>query len=244
MIILNNLSKEYFSKGIATHALNNLNLKIESGKFISIVGPSGCGKTTLLKIIGGILEPTKGQIIRNLPDEKRGFVFQNPVLMRWRTSEENILLPFDINKGDKKNVHSLFKMLDLEGFEKSLPHELSGGMQQRVSIARALTTNPSLLLMDEPFSSLDEITRDKLNLKLNEIWESNKGNLSNIVFVTHNITESIFLSDKIIVLSKRPGQIKEVITVNLKRPRKLDIKHGKDFISLKKKIKRLIENDQ
>ncbi len=240
MITLKNISKTYLAKGRSCEALKDINFKIRHREFISIVGPSGCGKTTLLKILGNILKPTEGKIIN--ASEKIAIVFQNPVLMRWRTAEENILLPLEINKKEQDTKH-LFKMMDLEGFEKSFPNELSGGMQQRVAIARALITNPSILLMDEPFSSLDEITRDKLNLKLTEIWEHEENSLLNLIFVTHNISEAIFLSDKIIVLSKRPGKIKETIEVGLERPRKLSIKYDNRFVNLKEKIRRSIEND-
>jgi NitT/TauT family transport system ATP-binding protein len=248
MIEIKNLSKTYIGKK-NVNVFNNLNLDIKAGEFVSIIGSSGCGKSTLLKLIGGLLDSDKGgvsikgiKVKDYLKKNKLGFVFQDPNLMRWRTSRENIYLPLEINKLTK-NIDYLFEITGLKGFEESYPSQLSGGMQQRVAIARALVNNPSILLMDEPFSSLDEITRDNLNLELNKLWRTKKSKeLDNIIFVTHNITEAIFLSDKIVVLSKRPGKILKIYDVNLSRPRDLDIKHDPKFWNLKKKIKKLIGN--
>jgi NitT/TauT family transport system ATP-binding protein len=248
MINIKEVSKTYKNNGNHISAIKDINLNIGNNEFVCIIGPSGCGKSTLLKTIGGLIELNEGQIIINngsikesLVKKEIGFVFQDPVLMRWRNVEENILLPLEIKKVPHNNLDYLVKLVKLNGFNKAYPSQLSGGMQQRAAIARALILDPSILLMDEPFADLDEITRDHLNIELSKIWDSKKTSLQNIIFVTHNITEAMFLADKVVVLSNRPGKIKKIIPINFKRPRKLDIKHDKDFIKIKKEIKRLIE---
>ena len=248
MINIKEVSKTYKNNGNHISAIKDINLNIENGEFVCIIGPSGCGKSTLLKTIGGLIELNKDQIIINNDSIKKslvkkeiGFVFQDPVLMRWRNVEENISLPLEIKKDPSNNLDYLIELVKLNGFKKAYPSQLSGGMQQRTSIARALILDPSILLMDEPFADLDEITRDHLNIELSKIWNSKKTSLQNIIFVTHNIAEAIFLADQVVVLSNRPGKIKKIIPINFKRPRKLDIKHDKDFIKIKKEIKRLIE---
>tara|TARA_Y100000034_G_scaffold132001_1_gene193971 strand:- start:7171 stop:8679 length:1509 start_codon:yes stop_codon:yes gene_type:complete len=245
MIKLRNISKTYNGKK-KVFALDNIDLNIKEGEFICIVGPSGCGKSTLLKIIGGLLDQSSGEIFfsnrgKNL-ENKVGFVFQDPVLLRWRTAKENISLPLEIKKVEKKHkIDSLFEFTGLKGFENNYPSELSGGMQQRVAIARALASDPSTLLMDEPFSDLDEINREKLNLELLRIWRDKKTSLKNIIFVTHDISEAVFLADRVIVLSKRPSLVKEIVNINLPRSRDLDIKYTREFAYINNLIKSLIE---
>jgi len=246
-IKLENISKIYPSKTGDLLVLKKIDVDVGKEEFVSIIGPSGCGKTTLLKIIGGILKPTTGQVLINdqeiekaLQERKIGIVFQSPVLMRWRTAKENINLPLEI-MGKKADITYLFDLIGLKGFEESYPRQLSGGMQERVSIARALVFEPSILLMDEPFGALDEITRHKMNMELVDLWQSGKTKLSMIVFVTHNIVEAIHLSDRIIVLTKRPGKIKAIVDVKLERPRNIALRDSREFVSLKKELRGLIE---
>ena len=225
IIKVKNVSKFYSN----LHVLDKINFKVKNKEFVSIIGHSGCGKTTLLKIIGGLLQPDEGTVlIENLPNQlalekgKIGFVFQNPVLLPWRTVLKNIELPLEIkNVKNKISSRKLIKIIKLEGFENFYPFQLSGGMQQRVAIARALIFKPSILLMDEPFGSLDELTREELGLELLRLWERENSNLSTIIFVTHSIPEAVFLSDKVIVLSGRPAKVSKIIKINLPRPRKI-----------------------
>ena len=218
-------------------ALKDVNLDIKEGEFISLLGPSGCGKTTLLRIIADLLQPSKGNITvrgetpRDIRLQKKyGIVFQNPVLYDWRTVRRNVCMPMELLGMNKEQRTSrVSKMLDLVGlseFGKHYPYELSGGMQQRVGIARALAIKPEILLMDEPFSALDEFTREKLHIDLLNIWrKTNK----TIVFVTHNISEAVFLSDRVVVLSPHPGRVSAVIDIKIPRPRDMESKQTKQF---------------
>ncbi len=229
-ISVENLNKVYFSKkSDPTHALSDINFSIKQGEFISVVGPSGCGKTTLLNILAGLLAKTSGsaKIAGNevlKPLKEVGMVFQAPTLLPWRTIKENIMIPVEVQKLDKKfyleRADELIKLVGLDGFEGKYPNELSGGMQQRAGICRALVHEPAVLLMDEPFGALDAMTREYMNLELIRIWQESK---QTIVFVTHSISEAVFLSDRVIVLSPRPGQIAEIIDINISRPRDLAI---------------------
>ena len=245
-IKVNNVGMVYNSdSGREVTALKNINLEIQKGEFVSLLGPSGCGKTTLLRIIADLLTPTSGEILIEgvTPREVRlqrkyGMVFQSPVLYEWRTVRKNVELPMEImkiNKADRKE--RAYKMLELVGltdFADHFPSQLSGGMQQRVGIARALATSPEILLMDEPFSALDEFTREKLHEDLLRIWrKTNK----TVVFVTHNIAESIFLSDRVVVLSPHPGRISAVIDIDLPRPRTKEIKQSEEFFDLLTKVR-------
>jgi len=248
IIEVKNLAKSYEKLRV----LDKLNFDVKDGEFISIIGPSGCGKTTLLKILGGLIPTTSGDVsVKGGPVkialERRefGFVFQNPVLLPWRTSLENAKLPLEIlgNNSSHGLSNKLLKLVGLEGFENSYPKELSGGMQQRVAIARALTFEPSILLMDEPFGSLDEITRDKMNLELLRIWKEEKTTISTIIFVTHSIPEAVFLSDRIVVLSKRPAEIEKIIEIDLPRPRKTEIKYSKKYMELIECLRKLLQED-
>jgi NitT/TauT family transport system ATP-binding protein len=229
-ISIEGLNKVYFSKkSEPTHALSDINFSIKQGEFISIVGPSGCGKTTLLNILAGLLPKTSGsakiagqEVLK--PLKKVGVVFQAPTLLPWRTIRENIMIPVEVQKMDKKShlqhADELIKLVGLDGFENKYPNELSGGMQQRAGICRALVHSPAVLLMDEPFGALDAMTREYMNLELIRIWqESNQ----TIIFVTHSISEAVFLSDRVIVLSPRPGRIEEILGIEIPRTRDLSI---------------------
>jgi NitT/TauT family transport system ATP-binding protein len=218
-------------------ALDNINLQIKSGDFVSLIGPSGCGKTTLLRAIADLEHPTGGsiKIDGKTPEEARlkrayGYVFQAPALYPWRTVERNVMLPLEIMGLDKseraRRAEEQLALVGLKGFEKKYPWQLSGGMQQRVSIARALAFAPELLLMDEPFGALDEITRDHLNLQLAELWRRTG---KTCIFVTHSISEAVFLSTRIVVMSPRPGRILDVIESDLPRERGLEIRETTPF---------------
>jgi NitT/TauT family transport system ATP-binding protein len=215
-----------FARG-NTVALQNIDLAIEAGEFVSLIGPSGCGKSTLLRTIGDLIQPTSGTIVVNgkpaqqaRRDRDYGIVFQDPVLYDWRTIAKNIALPLEMLGWDRtrrtKRVQEMTELVELTGFEGHHPWQLSGGMQQRVSIARALSFSPALLLMDEPFGALDEMTRERLNTELLRIWQETR---STIVFVTHSIAEAVFLSTRVVVMSARPGRIAELISIDLKQPR-------------------------
>jgi NitT/TauT family transport system ATP-binding protein len=229
-----------------------LNFDIKEGEFLSIIGPSGCGKTTLLKILGGLIEPTSGEVKVHgqpvktaLESRELGFVFQNPVLLPWRTSVSNVALPSEIVglKDSKASPKELLRIVGLEAFENSYPNELSGGMAQRVAIARALAFEPSLLLMDEPFGALDEITRNRMNLELLRIWKEGKTSISTVIFVTHSIPEAVFLSDRVIVLSSRPTRIQEIVHIDLARPRKTEMKDSGRYRELIEHVRKIIGED-
>lgn len=250
-IKIENLSMKYPNKngGEPVTALQNVNLDIKQGEFISLLGPSGCGKTTLLRIIADLLQPTEGKITvrgetpRDIRLKKKyGIVFQNPVLYDWRTIRRNICMPMEL-MGMKKSERTkqVTKMLDLVGlqeFGKRYPYELSGGMQQRVGIARALAIDPEILLMDEPFSALDEFTREKLHVDLLKIWRKTH---KTVIFVTHNISEAVFLSDRVVVLSPHPGRVSAVIDINIPRPRDMDSKQTTEFYDYITKIRNSFE---
>lgn len=235
--------------GEPINALQNVSLDIMQGEFISLVGPSGCGKTTLLRAIADLQQPSSGSICvrgqspREIRLQKKyGIVFQSPVLYDWRTVRRNVCMPMELlGLPKKQRTANVTKMLELVGllqFGKKYPHELSGGMQQRVGIARALAIKPEILLMDEPFSALDEFTKEKLHEDLLRIW--NKTNKT-VVFVTHNIQEAVFLSDRVVVLSPHPGRVSAVVDVNLPRPRTLSIKNSPEFSALVTKVRTSFE---
>jgi NitT/TauT family transport system ATP-binding protein len=221
-------------------ALQDVSLEIGRRELISLIGPSGCGKSTLLRLIGDLLTPTSGSLVVNgkTPRQARlardyGIVFQQPVLFDWRTVEQNVQLPLEVMKvakGERQaRTEQLLKLVGLQEFARRYPWELSGGMQQRVSIARALSFRPSVLLMDEPFGALDEMTRERLNRELLNVW-SETG--TTLVFVTHSIAEAVFLSDRIVVMSPRPGRVETVVPVDLPRPRGPETREASRFFEL------------
>ncbi|ADU29572.1 ABC transporter ATP-binding protein [Evansella cellulosilytica] len=230
-------------------ALDNVSVAIQKGEFVSLLGPSGCGKTTLLRIMADLIQPTWGEIKvagKTAKEarlaQKYGIVFQSPVLYDWRKVKDNITLPLEM-MGTKKSeresrVDHLLELVGLKKFKDKYPWQLSGGMQQRVAIARALAMEPEILLMDEPFSALDEFSRERLNEELLSIWS--KVN-NTVVFVTHSITEAIFLSDRIFVLSPHPGRLSSVVEVPLPRPRTADMRQSPDFYELISRIRNLFE---
>ena len=240
IIDVQNVSK-YFGKaneGVA--ALKNVSLSILPGEFISLIGPSGCGKSTLLRLIGDLLQPTDGKLLirgktpemaRN--DREYGIVFQAPVLYDWRTVRKNVELPLEVMRTPKaereQRSNEMLELVGLQEFRNRFPWQLSGGMQQRVAIARALSFSPAILLMDEPFGALDEMTRDRLNLELLNIWARTS---TTIIFVTHSIAEAVFLSTRVVVMTPRPGKIEKIIAVDLPRPRGVDTRELTRFFEL------------
>lgn len=245
VIAVENLSLTFETSDGPVYALSDINLDIAEGEFVSLIGPSGCGKTTLLRVIADLESPTDGSISINgvsaeqaRLDRAYGYVFQAASLYPWRNIARNVALPLEImglsRQERDQRVAANLKLVDLEGFEKKYPWQLSGGMQQRASIARALSVEPDLLLMDEPFGALDEIVRDHLNEQLLALWATTK---KTIVFVTHSIPEAAYLSSKIVVMSPRPGRIHEVIDSTLPQDRTLDIRETPEFLSLANRIR-------
>ena len=227
------------------HALKDLNLTINKGDFVSFIGPSGCGKTTFLRVLAALEQPDSGQITVNgvTPDEARrarayGYVFQHAGLYPWRTIAGNIKLPLEIMgfsaEEKEQRVENVLKLVDLEGFGRKFPWQLSGGMQQRASIARALAFDADILLMDEPFGALDEIVRDHLNEQLLALWSSTE---KTIGFVTHSIPEAVYLSTKIVVMSPRPGRITDIIESPLPKERPLDIRETPEFLEVANRVR-------
>ena len=227
------------------HALKDVNLNITKGDFISFIGPSGCGKTTLLRVMADLDQPTDGTITINGVSPKAaresrayGYVFQSAGLYPWRTIGKNIRLPLEImgisKSEQKERVEKVLKLVELEDFEKKFPWQLSGGMQQRASIARALAFDADILLMDEPFGALDEIVRDYLNEQLLKLWHSTE---KTICFVTHSIPEAVYLSTKIVVMSPRPGRIIDIIESDLPNKRPLEIRDTKEFIDIAQRVR-------
>lgn len=237
------------SKGNPVQALKNVSIDIQKGEFISLLGPSGCGKSTLLRIVSDLLTPTSGEVTvcgktprETRLEQKFGIVFQNPVLLDWRTVRKNIRLPLEMMKVPKEEqasrIEQVLELVGLKEFGNSYPGQLSGGMQQRVGVARALAIQPDILLMDEPFSALDEFTREKLNDDVLSIWrKTNK----TVLFVTHNISESVYMSDRICVLSPHPGRLSAIVDVNLPRPRNADMRGTPEFAALVEKVRNSFE---
>jgi NitT/TauT family transport system ATP-binding protein len=226
-------------------ALSNVSLQIADGEFVSFIGPSGCGKTTMLRVIADLQQPTAGTVLVNgmsaeqaRLDRGYGYVFQAPALFPWRTIEKNLKLPLEImgfsDNEQKKRAARYLALVNLTGFERKFPWQLSGGMQQRVSIARALSFDPAMLLMDEPFGALDEIVRDHLNEQLLQLWDKTG---KTVLFVTHSIPEAVFLSTKIVVMSPRPGRIIDIINCNFPRHRTLEIRETPEFQKIAQRVR-------
>ena len=241
----------------AVQALAPVDLEVADGSFVSLVGPSGCGKSTLLKVLADLMPPTQGQVlIDGMPPSalrqagRIGLVFQQANLMPWLTVEKNVKLLTELVQAKSKNalalrqtqnpqtvqsVEQLLEVVGLNGFERKLPHQLSGGMQQRAALARALALDPSILLMDEPFAALDEITRDRMAFELMRIWQQYR---KTVIFVTHSLAEAVFLSDQVVLMSARPGRIHKIYDIDLPRPRTEDTRLSDDFIRLVGEINR------
>jgi NitT/TauT family transport system ATP-binding protein len=242
---LNGLTKRFGELDV----LREINVAIDRGAFISLVGPSGCGKTTLLRIVAGLEPASSGAVLLDgravsAPGGDRGFVFQSDNLLPWRTVFDNAIIGPEIagrnGAAEKDRVRVLLRLVGLEGFESYFPRQLSGGMRQRVNLARALAIDPEILLMDEPFSALDAQTREIMQTELMRIWEEGR---KTVLFVTHQIDEAVFLSDRVLVLARRPGRIQETIDVALPRPRALAVKRTPEFMTYVDRIWRLIEDD-
>jgi NitT/TauT family transport system ATP-binding protein len=245
VIDIRGLSLTFQTDDGPVHALSDANLQVRRGEFVSFIGPSGCGKTTLLRVIADLESATGGHVAVNglTPAEARakrqyGYVFQAPALYPWRTIERNVMLPLEVFGLPKEErvarAAKYLAMVKLSGFEKKFPWQLSGGMQQRVSIARALCFDPELLLMDEPFGALDEIVRDRLNEQLLTLW---KATAKTVLFVTHSIPEAVFLSTRIVVMSPRPGRIIDVIDCDLGEERTLDIRETPEFLKIAHRVR-------
>lgn len=245
VISARNLDLTFETNDGPVHALKDITLDIAEGEFVSLIGPSGCGKTTLLRVIADLEQPTGGTVSVNgmTPEQARlarayGYVFQQAALLPWRTIEDNVALPLEVMGLDTATrtgrIRSNLELVNLAGFEKKFPWQLSGGMQQRASIARALAVEPDMLLMDEPFGALDEIVRDHLNEQLLKLWAKTK---KTVVFVTHSIPEAVFLSTRIVVMSPRPGRIHEIIDCDLGSDRPLDIRETPEFLKIAHQVR-------
>jgi NitT/TauT family transport system ATP-binding protein len=240
VVAVSGVNKVFESAGGRTTALEGIELAIAPGEFVSLIGPSGCGKSTLLRLIGDLTAPTAGTVTVNgksarqaRQDRDYGIVFQAPVLFDWRSVQANVALPLEVkgvSGGDRqRRVEAMLDLVELREFARHYPYQLSGGMQQRVSIARALALEPSILLMDEPFGALDEMTRERMNAEVQRIWQQTG---TTVVFVTHSIPEAVFLSSKVVVMSPRPGRIVRVIDVDLPRPRTDDTRETARYFEL------------
>jgi NitT/TauT family transport system ATP-binding protein len=246
VVSINGLTKT-FPKGKVT-ALQGIDLQIEPGEFVSLIGPSGCGKSTLLRVIGDLIQPTAGTIEVNGKsahqarlDHDYGMVFQDSVLFDWRSVAKNVSLPLEMLGWDrarrKGRVDEMLRLVELQGFGDHYPWQLSGGMQMRVAIARALAFEPALLLMDEPFGALDEMTRERLNIELLELWRRME---STIVFVTHSISEAVFLSTRVVVMSPRPGRIAGLVNIDLPQPRSVDTREDPRYFEHVTEVRELL----
>ncbi len=237
------VNKVYQSSDGAVTALGSVSLDVRQGEFISLLGPSGCGKTTLLRIVAGLEEATTGHVhLHGRGLDGLGFVFQRDVLVNWRNIIDNVLLPIDFKnkkpKAYRERARQLLGTFGLQGFENKRPWELSGGMRQRAAICRALIDDPELLLMDEPFGALDAMTRDELNVELQSLWRHAD---KTALFVTHSISEAVFLSDRVVVISDKPGRIVEVLDIDFPRPRSLDIREEAKFGQYSRHLRGLLE---
>lgn len=243
ILTIQNLSAVFPDDNGGLNVLNDISFDVQAREFICVLGPSGAGKTTLLRILAGLIQPTSGSIKFGHGEQPSiGMVFQQANLMPWRTVNQNIQLPLEVNHIDettsRQKVNEMIELVGLQGFENSLPRDLSGGMAQRVAIARALIHDPDLLLLDEPFASLDAMTRERMWTELSRIWQASQ---KAVVMVTHSINESLFLADRVLVLTQRPGKIKMDMEVDLPRPRNDDIRYTSHFGELARKLRDAIE---
>jgi NitT/TauT family transport system ATP-binding protein len=239
-----------YSKGEMTiEVLRDINLTIAPSEFVSIVGASGCGKTTFLRIVDGLIQPERGQILIDdrlvtQPGQDRGFVFQADCLLPWRTVIDNVALGLELQgkerQAAREGARPYIRLVGLQGFENSHPGELSGGMRQRANLARALVINPKVMLMDEPFAALDAQTREIMQQELLRIWSQER---KTVLFVTHQIEEAVYLSDRVVVFTARPGRIKQIVTVQLGRPRPFEMKQSPEFNDYVRQIWKLIEEE-
>jgi NitT/TauT family transport system ATP-binding protein len=249
-ISLEHVSKVFEAGSGSVQAVSDVSLAVRPGEFVSLLGPSGCGKSTLLRITAGLEPPSSGEVrvaggppVEAQRNKRLGMVFQQAALMPWRTVAANVALPLEVNRRNgpaDDQAHRIPELLELVGladFARAYPHQLSGGMQQRVAIARALVFDPEILLMDEPFGALDEITRDQMRYELLRIWGTAR---KTVLFVTHSIPEAIVLSDRVVVMSARPGMVREVLTVDLPRPRDERLESSPEFLALADHLKRLL----
>ncbi len=243
---IEHVSHVYDDQHGTVDALDNISFEIQPGEFVCIVGPSGSGKSTLLRIVAGLIQPQQGRVwldgqVVTAPRPSIGIVFQKANLMPWRTVRENVGLPLEMEQRPSSEIHQraqvLIDLVGLTGFEASYPHGLSGGMEQRVAIARALIHNPTVLLLDEPFGSLDALTRERMALELTRIWSTQK---TTVVMVTHSIQEAVFLSDRVLVMTDRPGRISAAIPINLPRPRDLHLLQEERFAEIAGRIRQAI----
>jgi NitT/TauT family transport system ATP-binding protein len=254
-ILVEGLAKIFLHRGRPLEALRRLDLRVGRGEFVSVIGPSGCGKSTLLRIVGGLLEPTAGRVHIDgrspraaQKDKDIGLVFQDPSLLPWRTVLGNVRLPLEVNHTDSHRPlfepQELLELVGLGAFADYHPHQLSGGMQQRVAIARALVFQPSLLLMDEPFGALDEITRSAMRYELLRIWQSARSDRpKTVLFVTHSIAEAIALSDRVVVLTPRPGQVRAAIDIDLPQPRDESLERSSQFLDYAQQLRNLLKEE-
>ena len=247
-VVLDRVAKTFLAKDGSVEALREISLDIAEREFVTLIGPSGCGKSTLLRIIGGLIDASAGSVAirgRSPLDAQRtkdiGFVFQQPALLPWRSVASNIELPFQLNPGAGSerlcSTEEILALVGLSQFATAHPYQLSGGMQQRVAIARALIFDPALLLMDEPFVALDEITRAGMRYELLRIWGQSQ---KTVLFVTHSIPEAIVLSDRVVVMSPRPGEIREILDIKLPRPRNEEIESAPEFVRLADRLRHLL----
>ena len=243
---IDDLTKIYDPDGDSVVAVEDMTLDIGAEEFVTVLGPSGCGKSTVLECIAGYLEPTEGEVRVDgervtEPDPSRGVVFQSNRLFPWKTIAENIRFGPEMRDAiDNERVTSLVNEMGLDGFEDSYPHELSGGMQQRAELARLLANDPDIMLMDEPFSGLDAMTKELMQENLLDVWQNED---RTVVFITHDVEEAIFLADRVVVMSARPGQVKDVLDVDLERPRKLDMLTTDEFNRVKRRALDLIHEE-
>jgi len=243
ILTIHNLSAVFPNANGGLHALENISFDVHPREFVCVLGPSGSGKTTLLRILAGLIPPTSGSFKFGHGEQPSiGMVFQQANLMPWRTVIENIKLPLEVKNTDDQiaqtKAREMVELVGLQGFEDSLPRDLSGGMAQRLAIARALIHDPDLLLLDEPFASLDAMTRERMWTELSRIWQMRQ---KTVIMVTHSINESLFLADRVLVLTQRPGKIKMDVAVDLPRPRTDDIRYTPEFGKLARKLREAIE---